>query len=570
MAESDLTYAGLTFTGILTTTLEAEPHRDESNTDRWYNKITIGVSCVANVAIFTAANPVVGITGKGAQGATASEVFRNIESILLQDRQNLIYRQDGVIVYTSNPQVDCDNGPKVVQVKVSPMGRGSMRINFVVQIALVGCTENPPPVIGHRFTVSDTIDENHRTIREWRGRLRLSTAVNNVHSFRGMVLPQLSDGFRRTRMHFQGELNALELSYTVTDQQLLGDAAPAQAVKMSGNYTETLGQDGSKTLGQIDVRLDGEPGTDKQVLLEQCMRVINFKLQANQFAQNTSNWRWLSLIISEPLGEDVNAIVATAQVERAITNDQASNGSGSLRLGKLVLATMGRPLDLGGDYSRFRTIPPEAYPCTTVGLFASALSCPCDSHAMPQAADSVGDDESPGRNEDTEQSENTYDPSGSMFEINSPGYSQDHLEAMWTHCNIEAHYPTNEGIVQMPYGDALPNSVATSAMIRLHSPMAKLVLRVSAERIGDWPKIPAKRRFVDANGITYVPLSYRPNFRPPTFLGDSRQLYVIDLEAVWAMNAPPQENGYFVPSLPWDDLPTAVIPSQVFQEMGVL
>jgi hypothetical protein len=91
----------------------------------------------------------------------------------------------------------------------------------------------------------------------------------------------------------------------------------------------------------------------------------------------------------------------------------------------------------------------------------------------------------------------------------------------------------------LPYGDQLPKSNTTAANIRLHAPTAKMVMKVAAERVGKWPKIPLDQRFTDAAGIIYTPLMFEPNFRPPEYQGDGRLLHVIDVEAEFAMSRAP-------------------------------
>lgn len=557
----DVVYNDVTLKNVLTRVFEQEPVRDDSNTDTWYDKFTISVETIANIAIFAAANQIHGITGNRVQGASAAEVCRNIQSRLGEDRKSFQYIQDGTVMVASDIASDANNGPRVVQIKVVPMGRGSMRVQFTIEVSKVSCTENPTPVLGNRWQCVDEIDDDYCTTRSWRGKLRLCNAIHNPQAFRGMVIPQLSDGFRRKRMHFTGELNALELSYEIVDQQLIGDAAPDPAIKMTGTHTETMDKNGATSIGEVYVRLDGPSGTDKHVLLEKCMQIINAKVQADQFRLQ-KNWRWLELIAIDHFGERVCAVEARARVQRSV---ETEFGGESLKLGSMILKTFGRSLDLGGNYSRFRTIPPDAYPCTTVGLFACHLQSPCeDNHRMPQASATIDSEESSGSVE-SEQPQSTYDPTGSQLEIDSPGYSSDHLEAMYTYARVEWIYNVDEGFVALPYGDQLPGSSDTMAFIRLNAPTTKVVAKIASERVGEWPLLPPRARFTDASGIKYVPLKFQPNFRPPEFQGDGRQLYVVDVVAEYGLSRTPGESEFLAPTLPWDNYTETAVPSTVFQ-----
>lgn len=556
-------YNGMQLLGILTPLFDQDTVRDDSNTDTWYHKFTLEVETVANIAVFAAQNRNLGIVGNRVQGASAAEVCRNIQS-RFEDRKAFQFIQDGTILLQSDVTTDANNGPRVNKVSVKPCGSGSMRIRVVFEISKIVCTDNPSPVIGNRWQVVDDIDDQWRTTRTTRGKLRLCNAVHNPQAFRHLVVPQLSDGFQRVRMHFQGELNALELSYEVVDRQLLGDAPPAPGLRLTGTHTESLTRNGMSSVGEVFVRLDGPPGADHQVLIEQAVRIIGAKLQAAKFAAKKDAWIWHELIITDYFGNESCSVDARARVQRSV--DARADGGEALVLGNMLMETLGRPLDLGGDYNRFRVLAPALYPTTTIGLFACHLQSPCeDNHAMPQAANRVdGGGDSPGQSNEEPTYNVTYDPSGEQVEIDSPGLNSDQVEAMYTFTSVEWLIETDEGYVAMPYGDQLPASDATVANIRLYAPVAKLHVKIAAERIGEWPKIPEKKRFGDSAGITYTPLKYRPNFRPPEYQGDGRKLYVIDLDATFSMSRAPSSNQYVVPSLPWDDLGPTQIPSQTF------
>lgn len=557
-----LIYNDMQFLGILTATFDQEPVRDDSNTDTWYDKFTISIETIINTAVFAAANKTVGIIGNRVQGATAAEVCRNIQD-RLEDRKPLQFIQDGTVVIESNLRMDANNGPRVVRKSIKPMGRNSAKVIVTFEVSRVVCTETPSPVVGNRWQVIDEVDDQWRTTRTWRGKLRLCNAVQNPQSFRHLVIPQLSDGFQRVRMHFASELNALELSYEVVDRQLLGDAAPLPGLNMQGTHTEAMDRNGAFSNGEVFVRLDGPPGTDRQVMIAQAIRIIGSKVQADKF-RNSANWQWLELVITDHFGPNICAVDARARVMRAVEGDGAV-----FRLGNMVLETLGKPLDLGGDYVNFRTVPPSAYPCTNVGLFACHLQSACvDDHAMPQnAARLDADDRSPGTSS-YEKPTVTYDPSGSPLEITSPGYSDEQKSAMYTFTSIEWIVSINDGYVQLPYGDALPDSNDTIANIRLNQPTAKVTMKMAVERVGDWPTIPARKKFKDQNGITYTPLQYSPNFRPREQQGDGRPLHVVDVFAVFSLSRAPGDGEFFVPPMPWGTLQGGTVPSSAFKPLG--
>lgn len=564
MSSFEIQYNGVRLLGITTLTCNQAPAMDESNTDPMYSKVEIAGKTVINAAVLIAQNQHLGVIGNGVTGATAQEVCKALQPILGANRGAFKYIQNGVVQYEADGKTDCNNGPRV-RFELKPMGRSAIAITFHIEIAVADCSNGLPVVLNNRWQVSDDVDDQSRTTRIWRGKLRLSNVAHNVHAFRHLLVPRLSDGFRRMYMKFHGELNGLEISYEISDRQLLGDAAPYPAVRMSGTHTESLSQDGATSIGQIHVRLDGTPGTDKLDLLQRAMQIVSSKVQADRFRTMTG-WRWLELVITDHLGEDVCAVEIIAKVQRAI---ETKDGTGaSLKLGNMILDTLGRPLDLGGDYVRYRTVPPDLYPCTTVGLFICHLQTPCnDNHGMPQGAlavDSEGD--KPGQ-EEAETTQVTYDPSGPQLDIEPPGLSQDHVAAMYTHARANWGYDIDEGIVPMAYGDKLPGESKDSmAFIRLHQPVASVTVVVAVERIGEFPKVPKKKRFTDKNGITYVPLKYRLTTQPIEYQGDGRKLHIADLTMVLGMSRAPEEGEYIIPTLPWDDQEESTVPTVAFSD----
>src|SRR5690606_778458 len=122
---------------------------------------------------------------------------------------------------------------------------------------------------------------------------------------RNTVLPFLSTGFRRVHMHFAPtDASGLEMAYEIVDREILGEAAPEPAVKMSGSNVTTISADATNCIGEMDIRLEGDKNADKQQMLSRAMQIIEAKL----FLSEKPRPLMLQLILVDHIGEDVNAV----------------------------------------------------------------------------------------------------------------------------------------------------------------------------------------------------------------------------------------------------------------------
>lgn len=563
MTGFEIQYDGVRMLGITTHFHEEEPVYDSSNTDTIHNRVKLSGSTIVNAAVLQSQNQHIGLIGR-VRGGTPAEICDAVMCILGENRKRFRYIVDGVAIYDIDANSDANNGPRVT-FSLRPMGKDSILLTFTAELAKFCCDGTPSPVISNRWGVSDLIGEDFLTTRTWQGTLRVSNAIHNPQAFRSLCFPPLSDGFKRLSVEMTGEPNALVLGWRVADKQLAGDAPPAPGIKLRGSHIEDLSRDGATSIGNVEVSLIGEKGADPHILLELCMRVINSRVQGARFRREP-NWIWESLTIRHHFGEEVLPTVEAHAVVRRVYN--GNNPDASLRLGAMVLETFGKPLEFGGGYSRHRMRHPGPYPCTTAGLLAAHLQTPCrNDHGFPNVSSQIDASNGPEQTDGTDSDDSyvSYDVAATPEEIDVPDYSSSHREAMYTHADINWIIEKDHGCLQLPYGDQLPASDATSVVIRLHAPVAKLHLRYSAERIGEMPRIPADRPFIDASGIKYTPLKFKPVMRPVFPRGDGRDLFVIDVDVVYAMSRAPEEGEYIMPALPWTARQSERIASSAFQ-----
>lgn len=562
----DLRYNGILLKSVLTREFIQAPRNDASGTDAMFQDFTVGVETVVSLAALTAAIQNLGISGAGVGGGSSGQVLQSARLKLMEHRGLLQYYQDGQLVLESDANRDCDNGPHVIDCRITKFSPATLKIIFTIRCSLVDCTNNPTAVISNRWSCADDVDANLVTTRTWRGRLRVSNIVNNPHAFRNMVVPVLNLGWKRQRMSFLAETNGLELAYEIEDRQLLGDAPPPFVVSMNGMHTEALNMGGQTGKANISVRLDGSPGADRFYMLERCAQIIHAKAAIG----NGSTGFFREFAMTEYFGEGINSVEARAVIERW--------NQGNSQVGSIATLTIGKRLiDLNlPDYLPGAVYNDGPYGSASLtGLFICRLQSPCvNDHAMPQIAN--------------EQQEGTYSTSGAdqtpdtvQFSTGSiPSdwgtipYSYDHQQAIYSHCKIESHYFGNDGRVFCPIakgGGTFGDGAATIAPVRIHPRTAKRVIRCEMERIGDWPKIWKPSDFADSTSIVHYIGKFDFNFRPPEFIGDGRAMFGADANYVFGLSRPPKDSeSYQVGSQPWDTTNASgnQYPAAAFIEQG--
>ena len=316
-----LTYNGVELRNVLTREFVQDPIRDDSNTDTIHHRFRIQVETVLNPVLLALANPRLGFLLPGGGAPTAAAAMQVIHRLLSQDRGELLYDFDGLPVLHVTPTLsglstaDVNNGPRVFAVSMTQISPVTINILFGVECAVVVCgLASTHPVLNNRWSCTDDLDDNFKTTRNWRGKLRLRSAIKSPHVFRGIAMPPLPKGWRRKSMHFTSEPNSLELSYAVTDEELIGQAVPTPATSMTCTHTKSLKGAGAITEGHLSIRLDGPRGSDKKVMMERCWQIAMAKLN---FTMTDSSNIVQSLDIIDHIGPHVNAVELTCSVLKA-------------------------------------------------------------------------------------------------------------------------------------------------------------------------------------------------------------------------------------------------------------
>lgn len=592
-----LNYGDIELRDVHTLLFDQTAIRDSSDTDILYWRYDIRVSTIIYLSDAPDEQRTLGWSDNNI--VSLAELEAAFRQGLEKDRQRLIYAFSGVPVldvYSSLDysdealpplgktndwgKIDVDNGPKVQDISVVHVSPRALRVRFGIRVCL-GCDSSAAQIASNRWTSIDTLNEDFRTTRTWRGRLRLRAmdlfkengdpedAQLTPHHFRDLVIPPLATGFRRRTIDLQSEPNGLELAYTVTDEEIIGSAAPQPATRIKGYHTEAAGPEASMCIGNCQIQLWGRKGVPKGTLINMALNLAANKLLLQR--ENGGQHYMQLTSVTDLFEMDESSIVVNMRALHVAESTE--------QWASMVLEKMGQKLELAGD------VDPDVAEAL-ITKFASAgiaqsLACylqdPCGTHSMPRgklnsANTSLGDPslgQDPGR-DDIGGTRVTFQPVAALPHFEPPTYSEGHLAAMYLHYNVDVRYDSNQMRVALPIalGAEEPNDEADSVkLIALARPVAKMRVRISGERTGNWPNMPKKEDF-SFNGITCWVLDYKLNARPPRLTGDgTSRLYVSDLEICYQMSRAPMPAELLVTSkLPWDELsgPASGIPDSAF------
>jgi len=422
--------------------------------------------------------------------------------------------------------IDVRNGPRCTSFVVTQVTANEVfAVEATFEICKVECQidssvpYNTYGVLSNRWSTFDVIDANNQTTRTYNGTVVFASANINAQLLRWIVAPPLQPLFRREHMDFKVTPDGLKLQYTITDREV-ATSAPWPARKMEISQTEHC-DSALVAHSSMEVNLEGDSRVNKKRLIEIAFYIISNKIfgcSPSAIDPATNTYIIEAIEFTDYTGS-VNRITARAMVRRQ------SNNMWNDVVGRFI--TLGTPLkatdlpppndgtqgglggtfvggiysDRGGNSQYDPTLSWGAYtgqipavqgPASVVGIFACFLQVPCDdNHKITVAGQTLP--QKPLRIAQPAPLETPYTALvvNDIVTTSNPLYSTSENNCMYTFWRMEAVYKRNAMRVQMPIA-ATPSTLytPTSAQIILCGGQERMVLRVSAERVGDWPEYP--------------------------------------------------------------------------------
>lgn len=536
MADYTLEYGSHTIRKIQTISCDQEVVYDPlSGNDRAYVKFRITVEGILHS--HTASS--IGFTPISSPGsASSAPQWISASEAMMRPRQDFLLVQGGETkleakgagesVFNVNQQ-DVNSGPKPISFRTVKQLGTVEKVQFTIEVCLNWCESNANStgILYNKWSLIQSYDNNWIETRTIQGQLRTISTNVSPQSFRGLFFPQLQAGFRREDIRVNVHPNGLQADYTITDRQI-HRSAPSPAIRFEGHHS--LGtNDGVNSFSEVVVRMTGQPTASAKPLLERCSQVIfsRLKIGKNDFLAG----RFLIENISFLEHLDRNEVEARVRIRHI--------GEASFFLGLDKITLGEEDLDQVIDYDpRISLVPPPYGILGLQGAFVSYLQDSCSAEkGYPQTQDTTTE----GEDESRDDSETNVTVTEGELQDNDPQYSQDHLEAQYTHYQIQSRYTVLDERIHLPIADTNPpGGTPTVASVPVHGGLAYRNVTVEAQRVGQWPLLPNGSDYNEPYGAEARLIMWEPEFLAPKLTADGETyIYTVRLVARWVLSYPP-------------------------------
>lgn len=402
---------------------------------------------------------------------------------------------------------DLEDGPRCLAFDIVNFGADNVyKVQATFEINRAQCSDDDHAdgattgVLSNKWSSIDALDYNLRCTRMHRGILELATAVFSPHWFRYLVVPPLSNGFRREHMSFQATEDGKKLLYNIVDQEV-AISAPPPARKWAVQHTEaTIAQQGVVGHASCNVTLEGDSNCDKTQLILLGLNIITAKLVGTTIngapAQKVT---FNDLTITDFTG-DVNMVHLSANCSTLISGLDGTYIPRTDGFRKIISAadlpafsaTYDPRTSAGG---RLGDTPEYQGPCSLVGIFRTYLQDSCDNNrGLNIRTNSVGEDlnETP---DDEPQAEIDAVVINELDDSSADYYSTSQLAAPYTYFQAETTYYSKMMRAAHPIATAVYTGVGVDTsdatrLIGLSRPQGRMRIRLMGERTGNWPEFP--------------------------------------------------------------------------------
>lgn len=510
MADAFLTYNGITLSCLHTQRVEQTAVYDESGADQLYTKVVLTVGAVFN----STCAPV-------ALGESPGQAMSRVRHMLLLPRQNLVFAPCGDTLFTVAAPDDA-NGPEPKACTISAITPATWDVSFTIEFCIRDCPEGDASRawLSLKWEETITFDENWFAVKKRSGLLILSSrdpSRSGPNGYRGLVTPDVPNGFRRKSAQYHVVKNGLGLRFDFVDVEL-AEPPPAPALKLTGRMVVSVPLPGGQYKAEISLRLTGSRTTSKQDLMAAAIRAAMGRVNATGIDRQKGTGK---ILIGGAIEEDLDDERKAVGLTLTWNIKPSATGWFSSALGA-ALAAVGAaqpPGRLGADFNwvgqplagsvENRGIAPSTDGTAfNVRLLAAALNDPCsrspqwENAAKPPKRTPV----SPGGNgsegqgadgafgfttedgtavsiaygDDLSHATAGYDDFQGLYIDDGPGVYETYV--------ITCHYFDDPGVTVRPSTKPGGKAVALS----YHAGIRKLRVEFTATKIGDRPTIPFK------------------------------------------------------------------------------
>jgi hypothetical protein len=533
---------------------------------------------------------------------------------------------------SADPDFDVENGPKPRVLSVTHVSADEVvRVEFEIEIWKLECdpgtqsSGTPLKVLSNRWSVIDQLDREFMTTRTYDGILKMALPAGSPNDFRGWVVPSIQAGMRRENMTFRISEDNLTLRYTIVDREVVY-SAPLPATAFSYSHTETALKNKTMGYGTIEVSATAPRDYARTQLIALVAAIIDSQLiLTNLDPKQTLVHNFVEeYSITDQVGQDGSSWVhGHCRVMRAkLVN----------RFHETFSKRIGKPLDSQfspfkyGDPNDPNSVPYDkdydsnysynGYPDANTGdpadpltsgevspatAFACYLqdSCRADEHRISKTQLQNGDSYQFG--DATKKTDIVIRRDQDLTEDQNPPLENiDHVTSPYTHYRQDSRIYLDTGMVQLPLaqgqnqggglgsgGTGEPGGGGLSGqtyyqgggqqscvICSLWGPLYSRVVIVEAERVGQWPLLPAAQDVAAGgdSGQSYnqILLCHKVVAQTRDRTADDQIIYRVNAEYEFALDSFPSQN-LPVGTTPWmnqQDWPYLVTNSDVVADGG--
>lgn len=337
MTATSISYNGIQIERVRVTNLEAVPVLDQSGQIAQAIRYTVTFSGLIN----------------GPDHVDFVGSMRSLQHAFSEPRKRLLIAFGGENRFDINDPMsastnDVANGPFPRDIRIAKVygGRAASitgTIEWSMPISAVIDGEGLPVMLSHRFRQEFDTDEQNRVTRTVVGQAQFNGQIDSVNpdSFRSLVWPVESAGFRRVSARYAVSESGLSLAYQVVDIEGFRPY-PKGVLVASGEHR--ISKTGAVLRHQLSATLKGEKYQNASILIEAAHDIIATRLNLDRPME--------SFEISEPLFDSNELSFSAIQIGTL----SSSSSAGYLDWGLFQSATS----DAGalGNAGRFRQITP--------------------------------------------------------------------------------------------------------------------------------------------------------------------------------------------------------------------
>jgi len=569
-------YNGIKLTGVITRGYDAEIQYDAgSQTDLIGEKIRFTWEGYVHVQNVTSA-PVATLFGpnnNSAPSTWAPSLADHLQKMLSTPRQALRVSVTDTatgldtVFFECNPAIgsfvgkvntDVNNGPRPLAVNVTKIVADKLfRVSFAIEVMKSFCANGDGQaitpaniVINNRWAVSESLDMNYFTTRTIRGRIRFSNSINSPHVYKAICVPSLEPGFARISLDFDALENGLEATYTVVDRQV-HTAAPWPCTKFNATHEEATEEALSFT-STMTVNCEGDPSTNKVELFMRAAQICDARL--NFLTEKGDSKFFIEYAaMTDYIGER-NQVAMIVRLRR-----YDPNVSGFIA--NLFSKQMGKPLELAplanaegnsGEYNaNYSRVPdPWGYnadgerdPRAVVKFFSHCyLQSPCMGNKVVWRGDSY-----PPKQASKEKApeDKTTISGATVSELPSSDgtlVNSDHTRAIYISAKMSSRYVFDGRTAFL--GLAWPADPSVTAIpVQLGAGKARRIITFDAERVGDWPLVPAPLNTYADGEIAAALIDWWVEPMPTNLSPDTtKRLFRVAAHYVYGLSRIPNDN----------------------------